>query len=90
MSGQENHQACLRCGLCYKVCPLTCIGSGFRFTPQLFGVEIRRHGKRLIERMNNAPFLCLLCMHCRIVCPADIDLPRAIRSLKASLNTLVC
>ena len=74
----EEDRACIRCGMCVKVCPMGLI-------PNI--ISIYSELKQFDDAVQYRPFDCIECGCCAYVCPSKRPLVQLIRHLKSELST---
>ena len=73
----EEADSCIRCLLCFNVCPVIQNTEGKAFYPTSFFVADALRRSESILDLEDVAHKCLICGLCSLVCPRNLDTPRA-------------
>ncbi len=78
-----NPDDCIRCLLCFSVCPVIheTLGKAF-ISPNYFTSDVMRNQIIEIDEISDVIYNCLNCGACTIACPRNIDTTVAIHFLR--------
>jgi len=78
---------CIKCGACLNVCPVfsSVAGQTYGYIYQGGIGAVLTAFLHSMDKAKDPASLCMGCMACKEACPARIDIPRMITSLKAKL-----
>ena len=80
-AGDFNASACINCGSCTALCPMT-----IDLMPRLLFRYVLMGAKDKVQENSNTIFSCLLCGMCEGNCPAGVNIAENMRSLRTYIN----
>ncbi len=78
-----NPDECIRCLLCFSVCPVINETAGKAFlSPNVFTADIPRDLIIEIDAIEDIVYNCLTCNACTLACPRNLDTTQAVLFLR--------
>jgi len=82
-SWKINPDDCIRCLLCFEVCPVIIETMGRAFlSPNIFTADIPRDPIIELDAIADIIYRCLSCNECTLACPRNLDTTQAVLFLR--------